>query len=32
MGRLLSAPAEDRWWYEALDQSGIEDQYTFFMA
>jgi Acetyltransferase (GNAT) domain len=23
-------PAEGRWWYEALDQSGIEDQFTFF--
>src|ERR1700756_3026640 len=23
-------PAAGRWWYEALDQSGIEDQFTFF--
>jgi hypothetical protein len=23
-------PAEGRWWYEALDQSGIDDQFTFF--
>src|SRR5260370_6455361 len=23
-------PAEGRWWYETLDQSGIEDQFTFF--
>jgi hypothetical protein len=23
-------PGEGRWWYEALDQSGIEDQFTFF--
>jgi uncharacterized protein len=23
-------PAEGGWWYEALDQSGIEDQFTFF--
>ena len=22
-------PAEGRWWYETLDQSGIEDQFTF---
>jgi len=22
-------PAEGRWWYEALDQSGIDDQFTF---
>ena len=22
--------AEGRWWYETLDQSGIEDQFTFF--
>ena len=25
-------PAEGRWWYEALDQSGIEDQFTFLYA
>ena len=25
-------PAESRWWYEALDQSGIEDQFTFLYA
>jgi Acetyltransferase (GNAT) domain len=23
-------PGEGRWWYEALDQFGIEDQFTFF--
>jgi hypothetical protein len=23
-------PAEGRWWYETLDQSGIEDQFAFF--
>jgi hypothetical protein len=23
-------PAERRWWYETLDQSSIEDQFTFF--
>ena len=23
-------PAEGRWWYETLDQSGIKDQFTFF--
>jgi hypothetical protein len=23
-------PAEARWWYETLDQSGIDDQFTFF--
>jgi hypothetical protein len=23
-------PAEGRWWYETLDQSGIDDQFTFF--
>jgi Acetyltransferase (GNAT) domain len=23
-------PGEGRWWYEALEQSGIEDQFTFF--
>jgi Acetyltransferase (GNAT) domain len=23
-------PAEGRWWYETLDQSGIEDQFTLF--
>jgi hypothetical protein len=23
-------PAEGRWWYETLDQSGIEAQFTFF--
>jgi hypothetical protein len=23
-------PAEGGWWYEVLDQSGIEDQFTFF--
>jgi hypothetical protein len=25
-------PAEGRWWYEALDRSGIEDQFTFLYA
>ena len=25
-------PAEGRWWYEALDQSGIEEQFTFLYA
>jgi hypothetical protein len=25
-------PAEGRWWYEALDESGIEDQFTFLYA
>lgn len=25
-------PDEGRWWYETLDQSGIEDQFTFFYA
>jgi GNAT acetyltransferase-like protein len=25
-------PAAGRWWYETLDQSGIEDQFTFFYA
>src|SRR6516162_11091551 len=23
-------PAEGLWWYDALDQSGLEDQFTFF--
>jgi GNAT acetyltransferase-like protein len=23
-------PGEGRWWYEALEQSGIDDQFTFF--
>ena len=23
-------PAEGGWWYETLDQSGVEDQFTFF--
>ena len=23
-------PAESRWWYETLEQSGIDDQFTFF--
>jgi hypothetical protein len=23
-------PAEGRWWYETLDESGIEEQFTFF--
>lgn len=23
-------PAEGRWWYETLEQSGIDDQFTFF--
>src|SRR5260370_18647192 len=23
-------PAEGRWWYEALDQSSIDDQFAFF--
>jgi hypothetical protein len=23
-------PAEGRWWYETLDQSGVEEQFTFF--
>ena len=23
-------PAEGRWWYEALEQAGIENQFTFF--
>ena len=26
----FQVPGEGRWWYEALDQSGIEDQFTFF--
>jgi hypothetical protein len=30
LGCLLPTPAEGGWWYEALDQSGIEDQFTFF--
>jgi hypothetical protein len=25
-------PAEGRWWYETLDQSGVEEQFTFFYA
>ena len=25
-------PAAGRWWYETLDQSEIEDQFTFFYA
>jgi hypothetical protein len=25
-------PGEGRWWYEALEQSGIEDQFTLFYA
>jgi len=25
-------PAAGRWWYETLDQSGIEDQFIFFYA
>ena len=24
------APGEGRWWYEAVEQSGIDDQFTFF--
>ena len=24
------APGEGRWWYEALEESGIDDQFTFF--
>jgi len=27
---LFQPPAAGRWWYETLDQSGIEDQFTFF--
>ena len=26
------APLEGRWWYEALEQSGLEDQFTFSYA
>ena len=26
----FQAPAEGRWWYETLEQSGLEDQFTFF--
>ena len=25
-------PAESRWWYETLEQSGIDDQFTFLYA
>jgi hypothetical protein len=28
LGGLLSAPSRGRWWYETLDQSGIDDQFT----
>jgi uncharacterized protein len=24
-------PGEGRWWYEALEQSGIDDQFTFLL-
>jgi Acetyltransferase (GNAT) domain len=27
---LFQPPAAGRWWYEALEQSGIDDQFTFF--
>jgi len=26
----FQVPGEGRWWYEALEQSGIDDQFTFF--
>src|SRR5260370_13894496 len=26
----FQVPAEGRWWYQTLDQSGIEDQFAFF--
>jgi hypothetical protein len=26
----FQAPGEGRWWYEALEQSGIDDQFTLF--
>jgi hypothetical protein len=26
----FNVPGEGRWWYEALEQSGIEDQFTLF--
>jgi hypothetical protein len=29
---LFQPPVAGRWWYETLDQSGIEDQFTFFYA
>ena len=29
---LFQPPAAGCWWYETLDQSGIEDQFTFFYA
>lgn len=28
----LPAPLEGRWWYEALERSGLEDQFTFRYA
>jgi hypothetical protein len=31
-GACFQPPAEGRWWYESLDQSGIEDQFTFLYA
>ena len=27
---LFQPPAAGRWWYEALEQAGIENQFTFF--
>jgi len=30
--RCLPAPLEGRWWYEALEKSGLEDQFTFRYA
>jgi Acetyltransferase (GNAT) domain len=27
---LFQPPAAGRWWYEALEQTGIDDQFTFF--
>jgi GNAT acetyltransferase-like protein len=26
----FQVPGEGRWWYEAIEQSGIDDQFTFF--
>ena len=28
----FAAPYEGRWWYQALEQSGLGDQFTFFYA
>jgi hypothetical protein len=30
VGYCFHPPGEGRWWYEALEQSGIDDQFTLF--